>query len=85
MTEKEARAIYHQGEEAVVAKLLEYNTRLIKLEEMLGNYTPAVESPLLILLSQLQTKRYRVWENHKTVNQIKLAQNWGRLKNTPHT
>ena len=36
MTEEEARAIYHQGEEAVVAKLLEYDVRLIKLEEMLG-------------------------------------------------
>jgi len=36
MTEKEARAIYHQGEEAVVAKLLEYDARLTKLEEMLG-------------------------------------------------
>jgi hypothetical protein len=36
MTEKEARAIYQQGEEPVVAKLLEYNTRLTKLEEMLG-------------------------------------------------
>jgi hypothetical protein len=36
MTEKEARAIYQQGEEAVVAKLLEYDARLTKLEEMLG-------------------------------------------------
>ena len=36
MTEQEARAIYHQGEEAVVAKLLEYDARLTKLEEMLG-------------------------------------------------
>ena len=51
MTEKEARAIYHQGEEAVVAKLLEYNTRLIKLEEMLGlnsknsSKPPSTDSP----------------------------------------
>jgi len=34
MTREEA--IYHQGEEAVIAKLLEYNIRLTKLEEMLG-------------------------------------------------
>jgi len=51
MTEKEARAIYYQGEEAVVAKLLEYNTRLIKLEEMLGlnsknsSKPPSTDSP----------------------------------------
>jgi len=36
MTREEAKAIYHQGEEAVIAKLLEYNIRLTKLEEMLG-------------------------------------------------
>ncbi len=36
MTREEAKAIYHQGEEAVIAKLLEYDTRLTKLEEMLG-------------------------------------------------
>lgn len=36
MTRKEAEAIYHQGKEAVVAKLLEYDARLTKLEEMLG-------------------------------------------------
>ena len=36
MTKKEAKAIYHQGEEAVIAKLLEYDARLTKLEEMLG-------------------------------------------------
>ena len=36
MTKEEAEAIYYQGKEAVVAKLLEYNVRLIKLEEMLG-------------------------------------------------
>jgi len=36
MTKEEAEAIYYQGKEAVVAKLLEYDVRLIKLEEMLG-------------------------------------------------
>ena len=36
MTREEAKAIYHQGEEAVIAKLLEYEARLTKLEEMLG-------------------------------------------------
>jgi len=36
VTKEEARAIYHQGEESVVAKLLEYDVRLIKLEEILG-------------------------------------------------
>lgn len=36
MTREEAKAIYHQGEEAVIAKLLEYDARLTKLEEMLG-------------------------------------------------
>ena len=36
MTREEAKAIYHQGEESVIAKLLEYNIRLTKLEEMLG-------------------------------------------------
>ena len=36
MTKEEAKAIYHQGEEAVIAKLLEYDTRLTQLEEMLG-------------------------------------------------
>jgi len=36
MTREEAKAIYHQGEESVIAKLLEYNIRLTKLEEMLA-------------------------------------------------
>ena len=51
MTEKEARAIYHQGEEAVVAKLLEYDARLTKLEDMLGlnsknsSKPPSTDSP----------------------------------------
>jgi len=36
MTKKEAEAIYNQGKKAVVAKLLEYDMRLTKLEEMLG-------------------------------------------------
>jgi transposase len=36
MTKKEAEAIYYQGKEAVVLKLLEYDMRLTKLEEMLG-------------------------------------------------
>jgi len=36
MTKEEAEAIYYQGKEAVVAKLLEYDMRLTKLEEMLG-------------------------------------------------
>ena len=51
MTKKEARAIYHQGEEAVVAKILEYDTRLTKLEEMLGlnsknsSKPPSTDSP----------------------------------------
>ena len=36
MTREEAKAIYHQGEEAVIAKLLKYEARLTKLEEMLG-------------------------------------------------
>ena len=36
MTKEEAEAIYYQGKKAVVAKLLEYDVRLIKLEEMLG-------------------------------------------------
>ncbi len=36
MTRKEAEAIYYQGKEAVIAKLLELDARLTKLEEMLG-------------------------------------------------
>ena len=36
MTKEEAEAIYYQGKEAVVAKLLEYDVRLIKL----GNHSP---------------------------------------------
>ncbi len=36
MTRKEAEAIYYQGKEAVIAKLLEFDARLTKLEEMLG-------------------------------------------------
>ena len=36
MTKNEARAIYQKGEEAVVLKLLEYDHRLKKLENMLG-------------------------------------------------
>ncbi len=51
MTEKEARAIYHQGEEAVVSKLLEYDARLTKLEDMLvlnsknSSKPPSTDSP----------------------------------------
>jgi len=36
MTEKEARDIYHQGEEAVVAKLMEFDSRLKKLEDIIN-------------------------------------------------
>ena len=36
MTRNEAKAIYHQDEEVVIAKLLEYDARLTKLEEILG-------------------------------------------------
>jgi len=36
MTEQEARDIYHQGEEAVVAKLMEFDARLKRLEEIIG-------------------------------------------------
>jgi transposase len=36
MTEKEAREIYCQGEEAVVAKFMEFDARLKRLEEMIG-------------------------------------------------
>jgi len=36
MTRKEAEAIYYQGKEVVVPKLLEFDARLTKLEEMLG-------------------------------------------------
>lgn len=36
MTEQEARNIYHQGEEAVVAKFMEFDARLKRLEERLG-------------------------------------------------
>ncbi len=36
MTKKEARDIYHQGEDAVVAKLMEFDARLKKLEEIIG-------------------------------------------------
>ena len=36
MTEQEARAIYHQGEEAVVAKLMEFDARLKRLEDIIN-------------------------------------------------
>ncbi|MDD1422815.1 DUF6444 domain-containing protein [Dolichospermum sp. ST_sed1] len=36
MTEQEARDIYHQGEEAVVSKFMEFDARLTKLEEKLA-------------------------------------------------
>ena len=36
MTEQEARDIYHQGEEAVVAKFMEFDARLKRLEDMLN-------------------------------------------------
>ena len=36
MTEAEARSIYHQGEEAVVSKLMEFDTRLKRLEEIIN-------------------------------------------------
>ncbi len=36
MTKQEAKAIYQQGEEAVILKLLEYDTRLKRLENILG-------------------------------------------------
>ena len=46
MTEQEARAIYHQGEEAVVAKLLEFDARLMKIEAMLSlNSTNSSKPP----------------------------------------
>ena len=52
ITEKEAEAIYYQGKEAVIAKLLEYDARLTKLEEMLGlnsrnsSKPPSTDNPL---------------------------------------
>ena len=36
MTEQEARNIYHQGEEAVVSKFMEFDARLTRLEEKLA-------------------------------------------------
>ena len=46
MTEQEAREIYRQGEEAVVAKFMEFDSRLKKLEEMLDmNSTNSTKPP----------------------------------------
>lgn len=46
MTEKEAREIYHQGEEAVVAKFMEFDARLKRLEEIIGmNSTNSSKPP----------------------------------------
>jgi transposase len=46
MTEQEARDIYHQGEEAVVAKFLEFDARLKRLEEMINmNSTNSSKPP----------------------------------------
>jgi hypothetical protein len=46
MTEQEARDIYHQGEEAVVAKFMEFDARLKRLEEMIGmNSTNSSKPP----------------------------------------
>ena len=36
MTEKEARELYHRGEEAVVVALLDFSEQLNKLEIRLG-------------------------------------------------
>ena len=46
MTEQEARDIYHQGEEAVVAKFMEFDARLKRLEEKLNmNSTNSSKPP----------------------------------------
>jgi len=46
MTEQEARDIYHQGEEAVVSKFMEFDARLTKLEEKLAmNSTNSSKPP----------------------------------------
>ena len=46
MREQEARDIYHQGEEAVVAKLMEFDARLKRLEEIIGmNSTNSSKPP----------------------------------------
>lgn len=46
MTEEEARNIYHQGEEAVVAKFMEFDARLKRLEEIIGmNSTNSSKPP----------------------------------------
>jgi len=45
MTEQEARDIYHQGEEVVVSKFMEFDARL-KITPQ--NYTPMIDSPLFI-------------------------------------
>ena len=46
MTEQEARDIYHQGEEAVVAKFMEFDARLKRLEEIIGmNSTNSSKPP----------------------------------------
>ncbi len=57
MTEQEARAIYHQGEEAVVAKLLEYDARLTRLEEMLGLNSKNSSKPIVHLKMKRVKKR----------------------------
>jgi len=36
MTEQEARDIYHQGEEAVVSKFMEFDARLTKTRREIG-------------------------------------------------
>ncbi|MBL0708137.1 MAG: IS66 family transposase [Sulfurimonas sp.] len=46
MTEQQARDIYHQGEEAVVAKFMEFDARLKRLEEIIGmNSTNSSKPP----------------------------------------
>ena len=46
MTEEEAREIYRQGEEAVVAKFMEFDARLKRLEEIIGmNSTNSSKPP----------------------------------------
>ena len=46
MREQEARDIYHQGEEAVVAKFMEFDARLKRLEEIIGmNSTNSSKPP----------------------------------------
>ena len=46
MTEQEARDIYNQGEEVVVAKFMEFDVKLKRLEEIIGmNSTNSSKPP----------------------------------------